>query len=202
MSDGRAAYAPLPPEHKAYKFNYSKRSLCWLGSAQVAATDTNHGRSPRNSLSHLGDLAPPCRIFWRSRRRPARRWTRGQESPPTRRRREGRGASQQVPRRDAGRDYDGSRNPNTPSGPRIPLAADDHFCCEACSGSDEQRQINIRRSLEIEIRSVPCVTAARAAMHRDSFAGSAVLSYCWSALPLLALQRASRGPVGATRIIK
>ena len=161
VSDGRAAYAPLPPEHtaplppphKAYKFNYSKRSLCWLGSAQVAATDTNHGRSPRNSLSHLGDLAPPCRIFWRSRRRPARRWTRGQESPPTRRRREGRGASQQVPRRDAGRDYDGSRNPNTPSGPRIPLAADDPlvlFVCEACSGSDEQRQINIRRSLEIE----------------------------------------------------
>ena len=73
------------------------------------------------------------------------------------------------------------------------------------SGSDaeaEQSQSQHTWSLEIEIRSVPCVTAARAAMHRDSLAGAAVLSYCCSALPLLALQRAARGPVGATHIIK
>ena len=62
-------------------------------------------------------VAPPHRAPMDSRSRVAT------YSTPLR----GRGASQQVPRRDAGRDYDGSRNPNTPSGPRIPLAADDHL---------------------------------------------------------------------------
>ena len=175
-----------------------------MGSAQVAATDTNHGRSPRNSLSHL--ITPPGRVvFWRrSRRRTARRWTRGQESPPTRRRCEG-----AAPR---SRSREGTPDAITMApGTRTLLVALGFLSPPTTtfvvnrSGSDaeaEQSQSQHTWSLEIEIRSVPCVTAARAAMHRDSLAGAAVLSYCCSALPLLALQRAARGPVGATHIIK